>query len=59
MEGGKGALATSRERGGDQRDVELRETKRKIGGSERALGRRTFELEIGEALAQDWTRAAL
>lgn len=55
LEGGKAALATSRDKGGDPRDVELREAKKKIGQLERALGRKTYELEVAGELSRDWT----
>ena len=45
LEGARGALAGKEERGGD------RELRRKVRELERALGRKTYELEIaGEAL---------
>ena len=45
LEGGRGALSGKEERGGE------RELRRKIRELERALGRKTYELEIaGEAL---------
>ena len=45
LEGGKAALAGKEERGGEK------QLKRKIAELERALGRKTYELEIaGEAL---------
>ena len=55
LEGGKAALATPRDKGGDPRDGELREAKKKIGQLERALGRKTYELEVAGELSRDWT----
>ena len=55
LEGGKTALATPRDATVDPRDVELREAKKRIGQLERALGRKTYELEIAGELSRDWT----
>lgn len=55
LEGGKTALATPRDRGGDQRDVELREARKRITHLERALGRKTYEVEVAGELLRDWT----
>ena len=54
IEGGKAALATSRDRKPPEA-AELAELKRKVGQLERALGRKTYELEIAGELSRDWT----
>lgn len=54
LEGGKAALATSRDRGKDPRDVELSEVRKRVAQLERALGRKTYELEIAGKLLRDW-----
>ena len=48
FEGGKAALAGKEERSGE------RELKRKIGELERALGRKTYELEIAAKALRGW-----
>ncbi len=55
FEGGKAALATPRDRGGDPRDTELREAKKRIGQLERTLGKKTYELDVAGELSRDWT----
>lgn len=55
LEGGKGALVTPRDRDKDPRDTELKDTKKKIAQLERALGRKTDELEVAGELLRDWT----
>ncbi|HEY9557195.1 MAG TPA: transposase [Acidimicrobiales bacterium] len=55
LEAGKAALATPRDKGGDPRDAELKETKKKVAQLERALGRKTYELEVAGELLRDWT----
>lgn len=55
LEGGKVALATSRDRGRDPRDVELREARKRIAQLERSLGRKTYEAEVAGELLRDWT----
>ena len=55
LEGGKTALATPRDTGVDPKEVELREAKKRISQLERALGRKTYELEIAGELSRDWT----
>ena len=55
MEGGKTALATPRDKGGDPKDAELKDAKKKIAQLERALGRKTYELEVAGELLRDWT----
>lgn len=54
LEGGKAALATPRDKGKDPRDVELKEARKKVAQLERALGRKTYELEIAGRLLRDW-----
>jgi transposase-like protein len=48
LEGGREALAGKEERRGE------RELKRKIAQLERALGRKTYELEIAGELSRGW-----
>jgi transposase-like protein len=55
LEGGKAALATPRDKGGDPRDTELRDAKKRIAHLERALGRKTYEVEVAGELLRDWT----
>jgi transposase len=55
LEGGKAALATSRDQGKDARDEELRDAKKRIAQLERALGKKTYELEVAGELSRDWT----
>jgi transposase-like protein len=55
LEGGKAALATPRDKGGDPAAAELREAKKKIAQLERTLGRKTYELEVAGELSRDWT----
>jgi transposase-like protein len=55
LEGGKAALATSRDRGKDPRDVELAEARKRIAALERALGRKSYEVEVAGELLRDWT----
>jgi transposase len=55
LEGGKSALATPRDATVDPKEVELREAKKRIGQLERALGRKTCELEVAGELSRDWT----
>ena len=46
LEGGKAALATPRDKDKDPRDGELRDAKKRIAQLERALGKKTYELEV-------------
>lgn len=55
LEAGKAGLSTPRDKGGDPRDAELKEAKRKVAQLERALGRKTYELEVAGELLRDWT----
>ena len=48
LEGGKGALAGKEERSGEH------ELRRKIAELERALGRKTYELEIAAKALRGW-----
>ncbi len=53
LEGGRSALLTPRDRPTDA-DVEITELKKKVQALERALGRKTYELEIAGELSRDW-----
>lgn len=55
LEGGKAALATPRDKGGDPRDAENRELLKRVANLERALGRKTYEVEVAGELLRDWT----
>jgi transposase len=55
LEGGKAALATPRDGGSDPTQAELRDAKKRIGQLERALGKKTYELEVAGELSRDWT----
>jgi transposase len=55
LEGGKAALAMSRDKTNDGRDAELRDAKKRIAQLERALGKKTYELEVAGELSRDWT----
>jgi transposase len=55
LEGGRAALATPRDKGTDPKDVELKDAKKRIAQLERALGRKTYELEVAGELSRDWT----
>lgn len=55
LEGGNTALATPRDKGGDPKDAELKDAKKRIAQLERALGRKTYELEVVGELLRDWT----
>jgi transposase-like protein len=55
LEGGKAALATSRDKANDGREAELRDAKKRIAQLERALGKKTYELEVAGELSRDWT----
>jgi len=55
LEGGKTALGTPRDKGKDPRDVENKELRKKVAQLERALGRKTYELETAGELLRDWT----
>ena len=55
LEGGKAALATPRDKGGDPTAAELKDAKKRIAQLERALGRKTYELEVAGELLRDWT----
>lgn len=52
LEGGKAALATPRDKPPEA--AELAELRKKVGQLERALGRKTYELEIAGELSRDW-----
>ncbi|NHC46737.1 transposase [Motilibacter aurantiacus] len=53
LEGGKTALATPRDKPSSEAQ-ELAELKKKVGQLERALGRKTYELENAGELSRDW-----
>jgi transposase-like protein len=55
LEGGKTALATPRDKGTDPQAVENKELRKKVAQLERALGRKTYELEVAGELLRDWT----
>jgi transposase len=58
-EGGKSALTTPRDKGKDPREGELRDGKKRIAQLERALGKKTYELEVAGELLRDWMRASV
>lgn len=53
LEGGKDALRRPNEKRPE--DTELRDARKKIAQLERALGRKTYELEVAGELLRDWT----
>jgi transposase len=53
LEGGKAALANPRSRRPEA--AETKELKKRISQLERALGRKTYELEVAGELSRDWT----
>ena len=55
LEGGKAALATPRDKAGDPKDAELKDATKRIAHLERALGRKTYEVEVAGELLRDWT----
>src|SRR3974377_1177389 len=55
LEGGKAALASPRDRATSSEAIELRDAKKRIGQLERALGKKTYELEVAGELSRDWT----
>jgi transposase-like protein len=54
LEGGRAALATPRDKKPPEA-AELAELKKKVSALERALGRKTYELEVAGELSRDWT----
>jgi len=52
VEGGKEALRRPNEKRAD--DSEVRELKKRVAHLERALGRKTYELEVAGELLWDW-----
>jgi hypothetical protein len=48
-------LATSRDRGVSAEAAENKELRRKVAHLERALGKKTYELEVAGDLSRDWT----
>jgi transposase-like protein len=55
LEAGKAGLATPRDKGADPQATELKEARKKVAQLERALGRKTYELEVAGELLRDWT----
>jgi len=53
LEGGKAALAAPRDKVPER--AEVAELKKKVARLERALGRKTYELDIAGELSRDWT----
>ena len=53
LEGGKTALATSRDKAGSPEAAENKELRKKVAQLERALGRKTYELEVAGELSRD------
>ncbi len=53
LEGGRVALAAPRDRVPER--AEILGLRRKVGQLERALGRKTYELEVAGELSRDWT----
>ena len=52
LEGGKTALANPHKKTPAQTEIE--QLRRKVGQLERALGRKTYELEVAGELSRDW-----
>lgn len=55
LEGGKAALATPKDKTPTGEAVELREARKRIAHLERALGRKTYEVEVAGEHLRDWT----
>jgi transposase len=55
LEGGETALATSCDEHGSPEAAENKELRKKVAQLERALGRKTYELEVAGELSRDWT----
>ena len=55
LEGGTEALRSVRERAKDPREQELQEARKRIAQLERALGKKTYELDVAGELLRDWT----
>lgn len=53
LEAGKDALRRPNEKRAD--DHEVRDLKKRVAHLERALGRKTYELEVAGELLRDWT----
>lgn len=53
LEAGKAGLARPNEK--TPADAEIKELKKKVAQLERALGRKTYELEVAGELSRDWT----
>ena len=52
LEGGKAALRRPNEK--SPHDAELKEARKRIAQLERALGRKTYDLEVAGKLLRDW-----
>jgi transposase len=55
LEGGTEALRSARGRVRDPREQELKDARKRIQLLERALGKKTYELEVAGELSRDWT----
>ena len=55
LEGGTEALRSARERARDPREQELKDARKRMARLERALGKKTYELEVAGELLRDWT----
>ena len=55
LEGGTEALRSARERARDPREQELKDARKRIAQLERALGKKTYELDVAGELLRDWT----
>lgn len=53
LEGGKAAMVRPNEK--SPADAEIKEPKKKVANLERALGKKTYELEVAGELSRDWT----
>ena len=53
LEGGKVALASPRDRSPERSEV--LELRKQVAKLERALGKKTYELEVAGELSRDWT----
>ena len=53
LEGGKAALHHAAQ--STPEAAEVKELRKKVGQLERALGRKTYELEVAGELSRDWT----
>ena len=53
LEGGKAALRRPNEKRPE--DAEIKDLRKRVAHLERALGRKTYELEVAGELLRDWT----